>query len=198
MPARPLGSRLARSEEHNTNLGIHCPQTSAKNVRRSQVYILHPPSKIAWICSVLFVRIRTFQGVTRNPNKKNPSLPRALCEASQAPSISSFLLSQPPAHQGAQVDPVIENMVRRPSEFVNRMLSNSKRRRRGAGARGARHNRDSRFLFRLKATPNRQPTKRRAAHRGPRRASLEPSTHLPRGPGIRCVMQVTAKSQARR
>jgi hypothetical protein len=48
----------------------------------------------------LFVRIGTFQGVTRNPNRKNPSLPRALCEASQAPSIPSFLLSQPPARPG--------------------------------------------------------------------------------------------------
>jgi hypothetical protein len=28
------------------------------------------PSKIAWICLVLFVRIRAFQWVTANPNKK--------------------------------------------------------------------------------------------------------------------------------
>ena len=59
----------------------------------------------------LFVRIGAFQGVTPNPNRKNPSLPRALCEASQAPSIPSFLLSQPPARQGPQVDPVMENTV---------------------------------------------------------------------------------------
>jgi hypothetical protein len=72
----------------------------------------------------------------------------------------------------------MENMVRHPSEFVNKMLSDPKRKRnqfsvasrREADVRDAGHNRDSRFLFRPKATPNHQPTnaERRIAAQGGR------------------------------
>ena len=48
------------------------------------------PSKIAWICLVLFVRIGAFQWVTANPNKK--SSPMSHCVSSvTTPFLSSLL-----------------------------------------------------------------------------------------------------------
>ena len=68
-------SRLASVVLHGENTSPRILSLIATIVRKKRVLpiveSLHPPpSKIAWIYLVLFVRIGTFQWVTANPNKK--------------------------------------------------------------------------------------------------------------------------------
>ena len=57
------------------------------------MYILHPPSKIAWIFLVLFVQIGTFQWVTGNPNKKFRFPSRPSVRPASRRSTLSFIRS---------------------------------------------------------------------------------------------------------
>jgi hypothetical protein len=67
---------------HKTRSGYPCLYSS-------------PPSKIAWIYLVLFVRIGAFQWVTPNPNKKICP-PATLCLKSHNPTLSCLLAAGKP------------------------------------------------------------------------------------------------------
>jgi hypothetical protein len=81
------------------------------------------PSKSAWISLVLFGRIRTFQWVTANPNKKNLFPSHTLAQISQP--LSSPLSPRRWAAQDRGVRSDAENSITRILFFRKKMQENS-------------------------------------------------------------------------